>query len=200
MAEAASTVHDRDGVIDQGGRKAIRAMAMIVGAVVLLELVGLAAWWSFSAWRLGRIELTNDGPPLKIQVLDESGDEPIGEADDLVAKSTLALPAGEYRLRVTGVGRLGRTYRFAVNRGETIAHRLSLDEGRLLGRDQDYSENMLTDPPREEPISFATVARAMELTPGKADLVEFIGETVIRRDGATGQPVWDASRPPPACV
>ena len=57
-----------------------------------------------------------------MQVLDESGEEPIGEPVDLVTESTLALPDGDYRLRVNGVGRLGRTYRFAVNRGETIAH------------------------------------------------------------------------------
>ena len=61
------------------------------------------------------------------------GDEPIGEPVEVFKKSTLALPDGDYRLRVNGEGRLGRTYRFAVNRGETIAHKLSLDEGRLLG-------------------------------------------------------------------
>ena len=33
------------------------------------------------------------------------------------------------------------------------------------------------------------------LSPGKADLVEWTGPTLIRRDGASGKPVWDASRP-----
>ena len=33
------------------------------------------------------------------------------------------------------------------------------------------------------------------LTPGKADLIEWTGLTLIRRDGASGKPVWDASRP-----
>ena len=57
------------------------------------------------------------------QVLPEAGDEPLGEPFHVIGRwTTLALPAGDYRLRVHGVGRLGRTYRFAVNRGETQTH------------------------------------------------------------------------------
>ena len=33
------------------------------------------------------------------------------------------------------------------------------------------------------------------LTPGKADFIEWNGETLIRRDGSTGKPIWDAARP-----
>ena len=57
------------------------------------------------------------------QVLGELSDEPIGDPFDLNTLAMLSLPAGEYRLRVTGVGRLSRTFRFAVNRGETICTR-----------------------------------------------------------------------------
>ncbi len=56
------------------------------------------------------------------QVLRESSDEPLADPFPVMARLDLALPAGEYRLRVHGVGRLGRTYRFAVNRGETQTH------------------------------------------------------------------------------
>ncbi len=38
--------------------------AGIVAVVSLAGLVGLAAWWGHAASRLGRVELTNDGPPL----------------------------------------------------------------------------------------------------------------------------------------
>ena len=44
-------------------------------------------------------------------------------------------------------------------------------------------------------MPFALVTAALELTPGKADIVEFDGKTVIRRDGATGTVVWDAANP-----
>ena len=54
-----------------------------------------------------------------VQVLDETSDMAVGEPFDLVDRAVLTLPEGEYRLRVDGTGRLGRTYRFAVNRGET---------------------------------------------------------------------------------
>ncbi len=109
-------------------RRAIR----IAAAIILLEIAGYAAWRLYDHWRLGRVELSNGGPPLVVQVLDESGETPIGEPFDLVARTTLTLPDGDYRLRVDGIGRLGRTVRLAVNRGETIAHELSLDDGRLL--------------------------------------------------------------------
>jgi hypothetical protein len=113
-------------------RTALRALGMTVAAVLLMELIAFAAWRFYGHWRLGRIELTNAAAPLLIQVLDESGEQPIGDPIDLVTTTTLALPDGDYRLRVDGVGRLGQTYRMAVDRGEVLAHELSLEEGRLL--------------------------------------------------------------------
>ncbi len=175
--------------------KAIRTAAAFVASVVLLDLIGVAAWRTYSESRLGRIVLTNDGPTMTVQVLDEPGREPIGEPVVVFRKSTLTLPDGDYRLQVNQEGRLGRTYRLAVNRGETIAHWLSLDEGRLLGRDPVEYPFMGRDRPREEPMPFALVTVALELTPGKADIVEVTGRTIIRRDGASGEPVWDAANP-----
>jgi hypothetical protein len=194
MAEAASTARDRDGVIDLGGRKAVRAAAKIVAAVVLLEVAGLAAWWSYSTWRLGRIELINDGPPMTVQVLDGSGDGPIGEPVELVGRATLVLPDGDYCLRVTGAGRLGRTYRVAVNRGETFAHPVTLDDCRLLGEAPTPPAG-LSDAPRKEPIALALDMAAIELTPGKADFIEWSNTSLSRRDGVTGQVVWDVLQP-----
>ena len=64
--------------------------------------------------------LTTDGPPLAAEVLPESsGDRPIGEPFDVGARTVVALPAGDYRLRVKAKGLMGQTYRVAVNRGET---------------------------------------------------------------------------------
>src|SRR4051812_35291600 len=92
----------------QERKRIIRDRAMTVVATLLVLLIGLTGWWYFSQRRLGRIVLTNHSVPLLVQVLPESGDEPVGEPIDLVTRSTLALPAGDYRLRVNGVGRLGR--------------------------------------------------------------------------------------------
>jgi hypothetical protein len=209
MAEEAAPAPNRDRVMREEavsgplsrfgrrqGSRALRAAAVLVAAVVLLELAGLAAWRYFSELRLGHIDLTNQGPPLTIQVLSESDDEPLGQPIDLVKHTTLSLPDGDYRLRVTGTGRLGRTFRVDVNRGETITQEISLEEGRLLGRELAISRWSHTgEKPREEPMPFAMVTRALELTPGKFDIVEFTGKNLIRRDGSTGEAVWDVTSP-----
>jgi hypothetical protein len=110
-----------------------RGVLRVVGTVLVLAAVGFLAWRIYGEWRLGYIILTNEGPPLTVQVLDEAGKVMIGKPFSLGANVTLALPDGEYRLSVNGVGRLGQTFRLAINRGETIVDQVSLDEGRLLG-------------------------------------------------------------------
>ena len=97
----------------------VRGYLAVAVATLLLISGSVVAWRVYDGWRQGRIELTTDGEPVVGQVLAESSDDPIGEPFDLVSRAVLSLPAGEYRLRVTGKGRLSRTYRFAVNRGET---------------------------------------------------------------------------------
>ena len=93
----------------------------------------------------GRIELITEGEPVVMQVLAESSDTAIGEAFDLGRSAVVELPAGEYRVRVNGKGRLGRTYRFGVNRGETQSHTISIDEGRLLGGEQHMEHTHVGD-------------------------------------------------------
>lgn len=175
-------------------KRLIRDRARTVAATLLVLLLGFAAWWYYGQQRLGRIILTNQGQPLLVEVLPESGDATLEEPFDVVARKTLDLPAGDYRLRVNAVGRLGRTYRFAVNRGETIAHQLSLEEGRLLGADVNIPGSN-GGGTREEQIPFAMITTALELTPGRFDLVELTGRGVIRRDSVTGKPVWDTANP-----
>ena len=75
---------------------------------------------------------------------------------------------------------MSQTYKVAFHRGETRAHHLTLSENRLLGA---------------ESIPFSAVTETVTLRPGKADFIEWNGETLIRRDGSTGKPIWDAARP-----
>ena len=154
----------------------------------------VGGWWAYSEWRMGRVELTTEGEPLLIQVLGENSDTAIGEPFDVVSRHVVKLPAGDYRLRVSGKGRLSRTYRFAVNRGETQSHAISLDEGRLLSGEP--------APPKEgEPGVARCRSRlrrsltAVELTPGKANVIEWTEKSFICRDGATGSVVWDVLDP-----
>jgi hypothetical protein len=173
---------------------AIRKSVVAAAPVLLVLAAAIGGWWVYAGWRMGRIELTTEGEPVVVQVLGETSDTAIGEPIDLASRAFLELPAGEYRLRVNGKGRLGRTYRFGVNRGETQAHAIAIDEGRLLGH-----EPAVTGPVRIKrravPIPYAPVTRAFELTPGKADLVEWSAGSLICRDGASGTVRWDAFHP-----
>jgi hypothetical protein len=177
-----------------GRRAGVRSTVLVV--VITLALVGMAVggWRLYTGWWLGRIELYTDDGPVVAQVLAELSDQPIGEPFDLHSRAMVSLPAGEYRLRVTGLGRLSRMYRFAVNRGETLAHTISIDEGRLLGGERAPVEYR-GQSRRVEPIRFAARVMALELTPGKSDLIAWSEESMICRDGATGAVRWDQSRP-----
>ncbi len=163
-------------------------LCALVGAAA--ALVVIAGWRYYAESRIGRIELFTDDGPIVAQVLAELSDELVGEPFDLHTRAMLSLPAGEYRLRVTGLGRLSRTYRFAVNRGETIAHTISIDEGRLLGgepRPRKFPGERRT----VESIPFATTVAAIELRPGKSDLITWSDQSMNCVDGATGASRWD---------
>ena len=118
----------------RGNRARLRIVASSVAAM-LLVLAGAAWLWRlYDDWRTGRIVLSARGEPMVVQVLAESSDATVGDPIEVASSATLALPAGDYRLRVNGKGRLGRTYRIAVSRGETQAHIISLDEGTAAWR------------------------------------------------------------------
>ena len=171
------------GVVHRFGRRGSLGVAGLASvATALLMLGAQGAWHLYAQWRLGRIALTTAGPALAAEVLPaSSSDRPMGEPFDIGTRTVLTLPAGDYRLRVKATGLMSQTYRVAVNRGETRTHHLTPDDNRMLG---------------SEPIPFSLVTEAVTLTPGKADFIEWNGETLIRRAGSTGKPVWDAARPP----
>ncbi len=120
-----------DRARERGG--AVRYFALGVGFTLVVIAAVFGGLRIYGEWRIGRVELINEGEPVVVQVLADGSDTAMGEPFDLVSRAVLALPDGEYRVRVNGMGRVGRTYRFAVNRGETQSRPISLDEGRLLG-------------------------------------------------------------------
>jgi hypothetical protein len=161
-------------------KKALGRGVLVVVVTAVFIVGPILGWQLYSEWQLGRVVLTTDGPPLTAQVLAESGDERIGEPFAVGTKTLESLPAAEYRLQVEGTGVLSQAYRLGVDRGDVRTYRISLDEHRLLGQD---------------PIPYAFASSAMVLSPGKADLVEWTGRTLLRRDGVSGTPIWDASQP-----
>ncbi len=163
-------------------------------ATILLMAAATLTWRFYDAWRQGQIELTTVDAPVVAQVLAESTDTPIGEPFDLVTRAVVSLPAGDYRLHVSGKGRLSRTYRFGVTRGETQTHEISLDEGRLLGGERSVGFGG-DERARDVPIRFPPFITSLGLTKGKSDLIEWSGDSVVRRDGATGEVHWDTLHP-----
>ncbi len=179
---------------EPGNRARLRIVATSVAATLLVLAAVAWLWGLYDDWRAGRIVLTARGEPLVVQVLAESSDTTVGVPIEVVSSATLALPAGDYRLRVNGKGRLGRTYRVAVNRGETQAHAISLDEGRLLG-EEPRPPGLREKEARVPPIPLATVTAALELESGRADFIEWSEGSLICRDGATGKIRWDGYHP-----
>jgi hypothetical protein len=174
--------------------KTIRDRLGTVAATLLVVLAAFAVWRFYLDWRLGRVELTTDGPPLTVQVLPETDDEPLDKPFDMAGRAVVSLPAGDYRLRVNARGRVGRTYRFAVNQGETQTHSLSLEEARLLGGEWNTPLGN-QERPLDQAIPFTPSTDALELTPGRADFIEWTDKSLVRRDGVKGAVVWDALRP-----
>ena len=124
--------------------------------------------------------LIADGPPLAAELLPASDDRPMGEPFDVGTRTVLTLPAGDYRLRIKAAELMSQTYRIAVNRGETRTHHLTPDDDRLLG---------------SESIPFSLVTEAVMLSSGQDRLHRVERETLTRRDGSTGKPIWDAHGP-----
>ena len=170
-------------------RLGIRDVA--IGAAVTLLVI--AGWRFYLGWRMGRIELTTEGEPWwRAQVLEEASDVAIGEPFDIATRAVVTLPEGDYRLRVDGVGRLGRTYRFAVVRGETQVHTISIDDGRLLGHEYSRRLTVANQHPGGA-IPIAPLTWAIELAPGRADLIEVTERSLVCRDGATGTVRWGSA-------
>ncbi len=188
-------------VADQGSLGSSLARQRVMGiryalAGALMTLLLVVGWRFYAGWRMGRIELITEGEPVVMQVLAERSDTAIGEAFDLARSAVVELPAGEYRVRVNGKGRLGRTYRFGVNRGETQSHAISIDEGRLLRGEPNIESTHVGDYWRRgESFPFAPVTSVVELTPGVARVIEWSNEHLICRDGARGRVIWDAFHP-----
>ena len=176
---------------------AVRRLRAKVGyllAGIAMTLVVIAGWRFYAEWGTGRVELRTEDDPLVVQVLAEDSDTPIGEPFDLATRAMVELPEGDYRLRVDGKGRMGRTFRFAVNRDETLGPTISIDDGRLLGGDL-FEFGLSGYRHLELRIPFQPVIAALELQPGKASFIEWAEESFVCRDGETGKVVWDAFHP-----
>ena len=172
-----SSLSERSGAIAifiRGHRHTTLIALAAAVCTVIVSAGAIVAWGFYAEWRLGRVELLTEEAPLRVQVLAESSDTPIGEPFDVVTRAVVTLPAGDYRLYIRGNGRLSRTYRFAVNRGEMQTHSISLNEGRLLGGERP-AESEPEERTTDAPIPFCAFYSGGRTDPGEGGLDRVVG-------------------------
>jgi serine/threonine protein kinase len=98
-----------------------------VTAVISLLLIAfsLGSWHAYQNSKLGRLMLSTDGPTLVAEVLNDE-DELIVPSFPVPNPQPVALPAGSYRVRLSGAGALSETWQMDVEKGITRSYAVSL--------------------------------------------------------------------------
>jgi hypothetical protein len=115
-------------------QRSVALTAVAVVATVLFGAAGVASWMWYQDSRLGYVTLGTDRPPLAAEILDESG-QPVSKSFTVPTQEPVAVPAGDYWLRLSAEGRMSQSYRMSVRRGDStvpMKHSLNLED-QLLG-------------------------------------------------------------------
>jgi outer membrane protein assembly factor BamB len=144
---------------------ATAAVLLVVGLLVLNQRI--------EHWLQGRLFLATDGPTLTAEFMTLDG-RPAYPSFTVPTEEPVALPAGDYLLRLRGRGYLDETAQVRLERGFERAFDVSLGEQRLW-----------------EPL---TLSRCYELAQidGRNDVMVLDKQGVTRRHGGTGQVIWTA--------
>ncbi len=117
----------------QLARSAIRVATMAIVATLLALVAGFAGWRTYTEWRLGRIELKTTARRSRPRSSPNQATARWANHFEIVERLDLGAPSRGVSLRrLSAKGHRGRTYRFAVNRAESVTNPISLDDGRLL--------------------------------------------------------------------
>jgi serine/threonine protein kinase/outer membrane protein assembly factor BamB len=154
-------------------RRGLTVTGVTAAACVLLMAAGLLGWQWYAESRLGRVLLTTDGPPLTAEVLFADRDDQVVKPFTVPTQEPVALPAGSYRLRLSGQGMLSETVQLLVRKG--ARHQFSVE----LGAEKLW-----------EPIPVAQWFDVVDLA-GRSDVIVFDDRGLRRLDGATARVVWE---------
>lgn len=101
-------------------------VAVVTATVSLLLIaIAIAGWSTYRESLNGRLLLTTDGPALVAEVLDDR-DEPVIPGFPVPNAQPVVLPAGTYRVRLSGSGQLSETWTVDVERGQQRTHSVKL--------------------------------------------------------------------------
>ncbi len=98
-----------------------RASALIAGVAAVVAVVlmvgGYFAYDAYRAAQMSQLSLTTDGPALVAEVLDDQ-DELVVPSFPVPTPQPVTLPAGSYRLRLSGSGQLSENWDITLERGQ----------------------------------------------------------------------------------
>ena len=104
-------------------------MAAATAATLLITIVAFASWRGYDAWQQTSLKLTTPTPPLVAEVLDS--DDQVLRVETVPTQLPMVLPAGDYRLRVSGEGTLSETFAMELARNKPAAPNLDLSDQNL---------------------------------------------------------------------
>jgi len=162
----------------QTQRRGAVLIVLTATASALLLVSGIVGWNGYAESQMGSLDVSSDGLPFRVEVLDDEG-RPVIEpfltaTPGLVDSARVMLPAGDFDLCLSAPQARGETYRLLVQPGDEHYYELSPKPRRLW-----------------EPLRLKDeFAEAIDAG-GRADVV-LVGKTGLRRlSGATLEPVKD---------
>jgi tRNA A-37 threonylcarbamoyl transferase component Bud32/outer membrane protein assembly factor BamB len=163
-------------------RRTAFAAAGMTAAILLLLFGSLWGWQNYHEGQLASLALSTSGPDLTAEVLSEDGRRVLPPFK-VPTEEPQALPAGEYRLRLSHPGSLSDTLLLTLGPGQSLEIPVDLAEQDLW-------------PPRS--LSNRDTVDLLDLD-GQIDLIQVVGGQTLRRSRArTGAVVWEKSLSPDA--
>ncbi len=183
----------------QRQRRSLTLAAVSASAGILLLLGVLGTGWMYRQTRLGFVEFRTSGATLDAEILDKA-DRPVRRLK-IPHEDPIALPCGEYQLRLSSPRCLSARYQFAVERGMgwlgVFSSWLSAqDREQVLDR---YRARVvyqvgLRGGELLEPLNVDTGAVGVLDLGAHADVIVSGISAVRRINGLTGKTVWEFPR------
>lgn len=113
-------------------QRSVQLAAAAVAATVLVMVSGALGLTSYQSWMRAYVKLETPTAPMVAEILDANGEVVRGET--VPTQQPVALPAGNYWVRGTRDGTLGKTWDLELPRGRSVAARLDLRSQGLTGQ------------------------------------------------------------------
>lgn len=131
LARRASLIERASNWLKQQQRS-VQLAAAAVAATVLVIVSGTVGLTSYQGWQRAFVKLETPTAPMVAEILGVNGEVIRGET--VPTQQPISLPAGEYLVRGTREGTLGKTWELELPRGRTVTSQLDLRSQGLTGQ------------------------------------------------------------------